>query len=219
MTTLASARRLSPPVVVPAVLYAATVLAQITYPLTSGAGRDRITTLVVLLGAWAAPLGEPARASVDAGLKRALVAFAAARTLGAVVSVAQGTQVDIKPGGVGVGTAPGQVLQPVNELVDHFATAMLAASVAFGVQRVLLDIGGAPAVTGFNSAACGSCWNLTFTNGQGKSTSITITAIDVATPDFNIGLTAMNELTGNQAVQIGRAPITAAQIAASNCGL
>ena len=78
---------------------------------------------------------------------------------------------------------------------------------------------GAPAVTGFNSAACGSCWNLTFTNGQGKSTSITITAIDVATPDFNIGLTAMNELTGNQAVQIGRAPITAAQIAASNCGL
>lgn len=105
-----------------------------------------VVTLVVLLGAWAAPLGEPARASVDAGLKRALVAFAAARTLGAVISVAQGTQVDIKPGGVGVGTAPGQVLQPVNELVDHFATAMLAASVAFGVQRVLLDIGGAPAV-------------------------------------------------------------------------
>ena len=89
----------------------------------------------------------------------------------------------------------------------------------FGTLPTFPRIGGAPAVTGFNSAACGSCWNLTFTNGQGKSTSITITAIDVATPDFNIGLTAMNELTGNQAVQIGRAPITAAQIAASNCGL
>jgi hypothetical protein len=45
-------------------------------------------------------------------------------------------------GGIGVGTAPGQVLQPINELVDQFATAMLAASVAFGVQRVLLDVGG-----------------------------------------------------------------------------
>ncbi len=89
----------------------------------------------------------------------------------------------------------------------------------FGTLPTFPRIGGAPAVTGFNSAACGSCWNLTFTNGQGKSTSITITAIDVATPDFNIGLTAMNELTGNQAEQLGRAPITAAQIAASNCGL
>lgn len=105
-----------------------------------------VVTLAVLLGAWAVPFEAPARASVEAGLKRALVAFAAARTLGAVISVAQGTQVDVKPGGIGVGTAPGQVLQPVNELVDHFASAMLAASVAFGVQRVLLDIGGSTAL-------------------------------------------------------------------------
>ncbi|MHA3704802.1 carotenoid biosynthesis protein [Jatrophihabitans sp. YIM 134969] len=42
--------------VVPAVLYAATVLAQIVYPLTAegGAGRDRLTFTVVILGAAAA---------------------------------------------------------------------------------------------------------------------------------------------------------------------
>lgn len=103
-------------------------------------------TVIVLLGAWTTSFNAPAREGLQAGMKRALVAFAAARTLGAVISVAQGTQIDIKPGGVGVGTTPGQVLQPLNQLVDHFATAMLAASVAFGVQLVLLDFGGSQAV-------------------------------------------------------------------------
>ena len=103
-------------------------------------------TLLVLAATWVSPIYSPARDSLEAGMKRALVAFAAARTLGAVISVAQGTQVDIKPGGVGVGTAPGQALQPLNVLVDHFATAMLVASVAFGVQLVLLDFGGSQSV-------------------------------------------------------------------------
>ncbi|KAF9484938.1 elicting plant response protein [Pholiota conissans] len=89
----------------------------------------------------------------------------------------------------------------------------------FGSLPSFPNIGGAPAVTGWNSPACGSCWKLTFKNAQGASRSIFVTAIDVATPDFNIGLAAMNQLTFGQAQQIGRAPITAAQVAASNCGL
>lgn len=89
----------------------------------------------------------------------------------------------------------------------------------FGSLPTFPRIGGAPAVTGFNSAGCGTCWSLTFTNGQGKKTTIVVTAIDVATPDFNISLEAMNQLTGGQAEQIGRAPITAVQVAASQCGL
>ncbi|KAF8188321.1 Cerato-platanin [Pholiota molesta] len=89
----------------------------------------------------------------------------------------------------------------------------------FGSLPSFPRIGGAPAVTGFNSAACGTCWNLTFTNAQKVSTSIFVTAIDVATPDFNIALAAMNQLTGGQAEEIGRAPITASEVAASNCGL
>ncbi|MGJ7546622.1 hypothetical protein [Variovorax sp. LT1R16] len=112
-----------------------------------------VLTVIVLLGAWTTSFDVPARESLDAGMKRALIAFAAARTLGAVISVAQGTQVDIKPGGVGVGTTPGQVLQPLNQLVDHFATAMLAASVAFGVQLVLLDFGSSHAVAALLSIA------------------------------------------------------------------
>ncbi|KAK2462203.1 hypothetical protein APHAL10511_005791 [Amanita phalloides] len=79
-------------------------------------------------------------------------------------------------------------------------------------------IGAAYAVTGWNSSACGSCWSLTYNNGQ-TSKNIYITAIDRAGADsFNIALSAMNELTNNQAVQLGRVDVTAVQVAPSYCG-
>ncbi|KAF5310238.1 hypothetical protein D9619_010436 [Psilocybe cf. subviscida] len=94
-----------------------------------------------------------------------------------------------------------------------------AGFTTFGSLPTFPNIGGAPAITGFNDPDCGSCWNLTFTNSKGAKKSIVITAIDVSTPDFNIGLKAMNTLTGNQAEQLGRAPITAKRLAPSACGL
>ncbi|PPQ88683.1 hypothetical protein CVT25_010117 [Psilocybe cyanescens] len=89
----------------------------------------------------------------------------------------------------------------------------------FGSLPHFPNIGGAPAVTGHNSPACGTCWQLTFTNASNIATSINILAIDVATPNFNIALGAMNKLTNNQAQQLGRVPITATQVAATVCGL
>lgn len=100
-----------------------------------------LIAVLVLIGCWIAPVDAPAREQVNNGLKRALTTFAAARALGAVVSVAQDTQVDATPGGVGVSFAPGQALKPLNELIEQFAAIMLAASVSFGIQLVLLNIG------------------------------------------------------------------------------
>ncbi|MCB1944024.1 MAG: hypothetical protein KDI53_18575, partial [Candidatus Accumulibacter sp.] len=74
-------------------------------------------------------------------MKRALVSFATARALNAVISVAQGTEVSMQPAGMGVVLTPGQLLDPVNDLVEQFSHLMLAASVAFGVQKVLISIG------------------------------------------------------------------------------
>ncbi len=74
-------------------------------------------------------------------MKRALVSFATARALNAVISVAQGTEVAVEPAGVGVVLTPGQLLDPVNDLVEQFANLMLAASVAFGIQKLLISIG------------------------------------------------------------------------------
>lgn len=89
----------------------------------------------------------------------------------------------------------------------------------FGSLPKFPFIGGAPAITGFNSPNCGTCWKLTFTNSSGIANSVNILAIDVATPDFNIAESAMNVLTNGQAVQLGRVPVVAAQVNASVCGL
>ena len=91
---------------------------------------------------WLNPFDSMAIEKVDAGLKRALISFASARTLNAVISVIQGTDVSFEPGGVGVKLAPGQVLDPINDLVEKFSNLMLAASVSFGIQHILISIGG-----------------------------------------------------------------------------
>ncbi|KAI0263762.1 Cerato-platanin [Gloeopeniophorella convolvens] len=84
----------------------------------------------------------------------------------------------------------------------------------FGSLPSFPNIGAAQAVGGFNSAACGTCWQLTF-NGK----SIFVTAIDHAGDGFNIALEAMNTLTNGQAEFLGVVNVTSKQVAASNCGL
>ena len=81
-------------------------------------------------------------------------------------------------------------------------------------------IGGAQAVEAFNSVNCGSCWNLTFNDtGANVVRSVKILAVDHAGSGFNIALTAMNNLTGGNAEQLGLVQGSAAQLNASECGL
>ncbi|KDQ59719.1 hypothetical protein JAAARDRAFT_127291 [Jaapia argillacea MUCL 33604] len=75
-------------------------------------------------------------------------------------------------------------------------------------------IGGAVAVTGWDSAACGTCWQLMY-----GSNMINVLAIDVALEGYNLSEEAMNALTGGLAVELGRVTATAVQVAASECGL
>lgn len=96
---------------------------------------------IMAAAAWLGPLDQPAMEQIDAGLKRALISFATARALNGVISVAQGTEISAQPLGVGVNFAPGQVLDPVNDLVEQFSNLMLAASIAFGAQKLLIGIG------------------------------------------------------------------------------
>lgn len=46
-----------------------------------------------------------------------------------------------------------------------------------------------------------------------------VLAIDVALNGFNIAQKAMDNLTNGHAVEFGRVDVTAAQVAASQCGL
>jgi hypothetical protein len=76
----------------------------------------------------------------DEAFSRALVTFAAARTLNGVISVAQGTELAVEPAGVGVIFSLGQILDPINDLVERFSTVMLVATTSLGLQNVLLDM-------------------------------------------------------------------------------
>jgi hypothetical protein len=97
--------------------------------------------VLVLAGAWYKPLEGIATPQIDAGLNRALISFATARTLNAIISTIQSTELSFQPLGVGTSFAPGQILRPINELIAQFAELMLAASIAFGVMKVLISIG------------------------------------------------------------------------------
>ena len=100
-----------------------------------------LLTLALMAVTWWVPPDAAAKREVQAGLARALTTYAAARTLGAVVAAAQGTQLSLQPVGVGVALAPGQALKPISDLIEQFSTLMLAASVVFGVHLVLLAMG------------------------------------------------------------------------------
>ncbi|KIY50660.1 Cerato-platanin [Fistulina hepatica ATCC 64428] len=77
-------------------------------------------------------------------------------------------------------------------------------------------IGGAQAVTGWNSPNCGTCWKLYY---PVTGVSINVLAIDFAGSGFNIALEAMNVLTDGDAVDVGRVEVEAFQVDASVCGL
>jgi hypothetical protein len=77
----------------------------------------------------------------EALLQRALVTFALARTLNGLISAVQGTELALQPAGVGVTLTPGEVLDPVNDMIERFSWIMLGSTLSLGVQQVLLDVG------------------------------------------------------------------------------
>ncbi len=109
-------------------------------------------TVVIVLAAAGALTGHIDRASeeqADNALKNALVTFAVARTLNGVVSAAQGTEVALEPGGVGVVLSVGEILDPINDLIERFSAVMLIAASSLGLQTLLLNITSWWGVTAF----------------------------------------------------------------------
>ena len=100
-----------------------------------------LVLLAIAACAWLSAIDTKATQLTDNGFKRALVSFASARALNALISVAQETEIAIEPAGVGVTLAPGQILDPLNDLVERFGDLMLGASIAFGVQKLLIAVG------------------------------------------------------------------------------
>jgi hypothetical protein len=113
-------------------------------------------TAVIVLAVAGALTGHIDRASeeqAESALKNALVTFAVARTLNGVISAAQGTEVALEPGGVGVVLSVGEILDPINDLIERFSSVMLVAASSLGLQILLLNITSWWGVSGFLIAA------------------------------------------------------------------
>jgi len=98
--------------------------------------------IIILLGLGSTNTIENiAESKLDASFTNALTTFAVVRGINAVISVVQGTEVAIEPGGVGVILTPGEILDPANDLIERFSWIVLAASTSLGAQIILLKIG------------------------------------------------------------------------------
>jgi hypothetical protein len=78
--------------------------------------------------------------ALDGSFKRALAALATTRGLDAAISLAQSSEVtfSLGPGGsIGIG----QVLDPVNDLVEQYGTLLMTSTTALGIQQVGLRLG------------------------------------------------------------------------------
>ncbi len=98
--------------------------------------------LLLLLAALSVTpfIDQRAEAEYEQLFQRAFITFALARTINGVISVVQGTEVALQPAGVGVTLTPGEILDPVNDLVERFSWIMMGATISLGIQNVLLDV-------------------------------------------------------------------------------
>ena len=95
---------------------------------------------VIVKKAGVAQLDDRANAYFDRSIKNAALTFAAARALNAVISVFQDTEIQITPVGVGVTLAIGEILDPLNDMIERFSWVMLISTTSLGIQKVLMAV-------------------------------------------------------------------------------
>jgi hypothetical protein len=96
--------------------------------------------IAVIALSWSGILERTSHERLTRTLERALVTAAIARGLNGVISVAQGTEIAIQPIGVGVTISAGEILDPLNDLVERFSWLALVASASLGTQLLLTEI-------------------------------------------------------------------------------
>jgi hypothetical protein len=88
---------------------------------------------------------------LDEALKKSVFTFAIVRGINGLISVIQGTYVAVTPAGLGVTLAAGEILDPLNDIIERFSWVMLISSTSLGIQKVLMEIG---IWFGFNVLIC-----------------------------------------------------------------
>lgn len=105
--------------------------------------RARIAAVALLIAvalAWLGVLDRVASAELDGALKRSFATFAIARSLNGAISLVQDADVSVSPAGVGLTVSPGELLDPLNDLLEQFSTLAFTALTALGIQKFALQL-------------------------------------------------------------------------------
>jgi len=98
--------------------------------------------IVVLLLSLGLSMSESAQELQSEALSRALASFGLAKGLNMVISLIQGTELSFTPIGVGLTFSIGEILDPLNDMVERFSWVMLASTVSLGIQKIILELSG-----------------------------------------------------------------------------
>lgn len=85
-------------------------------------------------------IDENAQAYYDRTFRNALYTYGIVRGINAVISVIQGSDIALSPAGMGINLAVGEILDPLNDLIERFSWICLAATTSLGIQKILMTV-------------------------------------------------------------------------------
>ena len=138
--------------------------------------------IIILLGlGFTNTIDNIAQSKLESSFTNSLATFAVVRGINAVISVVQGTEVAIEPGGLGVILTPGEILDPANDLIERFSWIVLAASTSLGAQIILLKIGTTVLANILVIISCGilliSMWSSVLANSRWRNILIKLSVL------------------------------------------
>jgi hypothetical protein len=85
-------------------------------------------------------LDRPADSALSGALSSTLVLFASVRGVDSVISALAGTELSLTPAGVGMTMAPGELLDPVNDLIEQLGEVLTWVLTLIGLEKLGLGL-------------------------------------------------------------------------------
>ena len=108
------------------------------------------------------PLEGRAEAYLEKSIKTTLASYVIVRGINASVSIIKESELSLSPAGVGLSLALGEVLDPLDDMVERVSTLLLLSFLSLGVQKLALDIlsDGLLLISGVLALVCGAVLTL-----------------------------------------------------------
>lgn len=82
----------------------------------------------------------------EEAFERALYAFGIAKTLNGIISLLQGTEIQGSLIFAGATFSVGEILDPLNDMIERFSWLMLVSTIALGLEKLLISFGATQAI-------------------------------------------------------------------------